>query len=74
MPMPPPAPARFSMTTGTLSTRDIASATGRATISATPPGGKGTTIVIGFDGYASCAATKPAKSNGIVIVNGVRDR
>ena len=39
---------------GALSTRLIASAAGRATISATPPGGNGTTSAIGFDGYASC--------------------
>src|SRR4030095_4522504 len=56
MPMPPPAPALFSMTTGEPSARPIASASGRPTISATPPGGNGTIIVIGFDGYASCAA------------------
>jgi hypothetical protein len=39
---------------GALSTRLIASAAGRATISATPPGGNGTTSAMGFDGYASC--------------------
>jgi hypothetical protein len=54
MPIPPPAPALFSMIMGVLSTRLIASAAGRATISATPPGGNGTTNAIGFDGYASC--------------------
>src|SRR6202011_3678097 len=54
MPMPPPAPDLFSMTMGALSTRLMASAAGRATISATPPGGNGTTSAIGFDGYASC--------------------
>ena len=50
MPMPPPAPALFSMTTGVLRKRLIASATGRATMSATPPGGNGTTSAIGFAG------------------------
>src|ERR1700682_1890396 len=55
MPMAPPAPALFSMTIGALSTRLIASAAGRATMSATPPGGNGTISAIGFDGYASCA-------------------
>src|SRR6266851_7705364 len=62
MPMPPPAPALFSMTIGVLSTRLIASAAGRATISATPPGGNGTTSAIGFDGYTSCACAGKAAS------------
>src|SRR5664279_2622725 len=62
MPMPPPAPGLFSMMMGALRTRLIASATGRATISATPPGGNGTTIAIGFDGYASCACAGTAGS------------
>jgi hypothetical protein len=41
MPVAPPAPERFSTTTVCLSSRPSASATGRATVSATPPGGKG---------------------------------
>ena len=56
MPMPPPAPALFSMTTGWPSARPIASATGRPTVSATPPGGNGTTIVTGRSGYCAFAA------------------
>ena len=51
MPMPPPAPGLFSMTTGCFRSRLIASATGRATVSATPPGGNGTIIVIVWSGY-----------------------
>src|SRR5262249_42202598 len=62
MPTPPPAPARFSTTTGCFSTCPIASATGRATVSATPPGGNGTIIVIGWFGY-SCAASGDAASS-----------
>ena len=50
MPMPPPAPALFSMMTGVARLRLIASPKGRATMSATPPGGNGTTNAIGFDG------------------------
>ena len=46
MPNPPPAPARFSTTMVALSSRASASATGRATVSATPPGGKGTIMVM----------------------------
>ncbi len=58
MPMPPPAPALFSTTIFCFSVFSIATAVGRPVRSATPPGGNGTIIVIGFDGYASCA--KPA--------------
>ena len=50
MPMPPPAPALFSITTGWPRSRDIASATGRATMSASPPGGNGTIMVMGLAG------------------------
>ena len=55
MPMPPPAPALFSMITGCFITVPIASATGRATVSATPPGGNGTIIVTGRSGYWASA-------------------
>jgi hypothetical protein len=48
--MPPPAPGLFSMITGVFNSRDSASANGRPTMSATPPGGNGTISVIGFDG------------------------
>ena len=50
MPMPPPAPPLFSTTTGWSRIRASASATGRPTVSATPPGGKGTTMVSGLLG------------------------
>src|SRR5262245_16284334 len=40
-------------------------AVGRAVMSATPPGGKGTIIWIGLDGKASCA---PASSGEAAIV------
>src|SRR5882672_99881 len=63
MPTPPPAPARFSTTIGCLSTRPIASAIGRATVSATPPGGKGTIIVIGRFGYSCALSGKAARSS-----------
>src|SRR5687768_15578277 len=56
MPIAPPAPARFSMTTGCLSAAPSASATGLATVSATPPGGNGTIIVTGRSGYCATAA------------------
>src|SRR5690606_40451901 len=36
------------------SSRDSASATGRATVSATPPGGNGTIIVMARSGYWAC--------------------
>src|SRR6187200_3433138 len=60
MPIAPPAPGLFSITTGCFSSRDSASATGRATVSATPPGGNGTIIVIGLSGYWANAADDAA--------------
>ena len=42
--MLPPAPGRFSITTGWPSSGAICSASSRAVMSAAPPGGKGTTI------------------------------
>src|ERR1051325_4203117 len=54
MPTAPPAPVRLMTTTGSLSDFCITLASGRPTMSATPPGGNGTIIVIGFDGE-SCA-------------------
>ena len=44
------------MITVCLSSLPSASATGRATVSATPPGGNGTTIVIVRSGYCARAA------------------
>ena len=55
MPSAPPAPALFSITIGCFSSRDSASATGRATVSATPPGGNGTIIVTGLSGQVDWA-------------------
>jgi len=58
----PPAPGLFSITTGCFNSRDSASATGRATVSATPPGGNGTIIVIGLSGYWANAADDAANA------------
>src|SRR3546814_6617249 len=55
MPTAPPAPALFSMTTLWPSSCDRASATGRATVSVTPPGGNGTIIVTALSGYCAWA-------------------
>ena len=55
MPSAPPEPGLFSITTGCFSSRDSASATGRATVSATPPGGNGTIIVTGLSGQVDWA-------------------
>jgi predicted carbohydrate-binding protein with CBM5 and CBM33 domain len=57
--MVPPAPARFSTTTGWPSEADSFSATRRATTSVEPPAGNGTTIRTGRDGKV-CAATGKA--------------
>src|SRR5436853_2797532 len=62
MPSSPPAPGLFSITTGCFSSRDSASATGRATVSATPPGGNGTIIVTGRSGYGACPRAAGAAS------------
>src|SRR5690606_30595518 len=74
MPMPPPAPARFSTTTGCPRLRLIASATGRPTVSATPPGGKGTIIVTGRDGQVSAAPAITRTSFVVVSVGGLVQR
>jgi len=50
MPTAPPAPGRLTITTGCLSDFSMMPASGRPTTSATPPGGNGLTIVIGFEG------------------------
>jgi hypothetical protein len=50
MPSAPPAPTLLSTTTVCFSCFESASATGRATVSASPPGGNGTIIVIGLSG------------------------
>src|SRR3954462_10290921 len=62
MPTAPPAPVRFTTTTGCLRDFCITVASGRPTMSATPPGGNGTIIVIGLDGYDSCATALPPAS------------
>jgi hypothetical protein len=49
----PAAPVLFTTTTGFLRIFSIDAATGRAVRSATPPGGKGATIVIGRSGNFS---------------------
>src|SRR5688572_18444759 len=63
MPTAPPAPVRFTTTTGCLSDFSICDARGRPTMSATPPGGNGTIMVIGFEGYASWASAVKAARN-----------
>jgi len=52
----PNAPGLFSTTTGWPRTGRICSPTIRMTISVALPGPNGTTTLIGFDGYLSCAA------------------
>jgi hypothetical protein len=78
MPSAPPAPARLSTTTDCLSSRPSASATGRATVSATPPGGNGTIIVIGLSGHvcacAAAATTSEANSRQRNVVRQTRMR
>src|SRR3954462_5371098 len=62
-PMLPPAPGRFSTTTGWPRRSDIGTAMLRATRSALPPGGKLTMKRIGFDGHCAWAAPASAISS-----------
>jgi len=66
-----PAPGLFSTITGWPSSRDSASATGRATASAPPPGGKPITRRIGFSGQAwapaIAACTASARPSAIFV-------
>ncbi len=50
MPTAPPAPGRLMSTIGCFSDFSMIEASGRPTISATPPGGNGSTMVMGFVG------------------------
>src|ERR671914_1517329 len=67
MPTAPPAPVRFTTTTGCFQIFSICAASGRPTMSATPPGGNGTTIVTGFEGYAWPSAAAAKTSSAIPI-------
>ena len=67
MPVAPPAPTRFSTTTVCFSSLPSASATGRATVSATPPGGKGTIMVMGLSAGQPWAQTAPLASRPVAV-------
>jgi hypothetical protein len=60
----PLAPGRFSITTGWPSNRAIPSAKSRAAKSVPPPGGLGTSTVIGRLGAHPCARAGVASSSG----------
>src|SRR6185295_1496214 len=60
MPMFPDAPGRLSTMTGCFHFWDRCRAITRASGSATPPDGKGTTMCTGLDGYMSWAWTGTA--------------
>src|SRR3954462_8492269 len=61
MPAAPEAAGTLRPGTGCFSRRSITAETGRAVWSATPPGGKGTTRLIGRAGYSSCAPAPSGK-------------
>src|SRR5690242_18309160 len=61
--MLPPAPARFSTTTGAPSARPRGPAMARATTSGWPPGAKGTTSFTGWAGAHWAATGKAARNN-----------
>src|SRR3954470_375084 len=64
--MPPPAPARLSITTGCPSASVSLGAMARATKSAPPPAGNVTTTLIGLLGYA-CPSAGVADKNPMLI-------
>ena len=67
VPMVPPAPGRLSTRTGTASARARRSEKTRAMKSVPPPGVKGTTMVMGFDGYCCAWAAAQADSQKAAI-------
>ncbi|MNV73445.1 hypothetical protein D3C71_1665950 [compost metagenome] len=65
VPIVPPAPALFSTMTCLPSASFNCCASARASVSAAPPGGKGTTMRMGLSGYvwACAAAPRPMVSS-----------
>src|SRR5690606_19095632 len=71
VPIFPPAPGLFSTITDCFNESLIICATIRPITSAGPPAGKGTTSLIGLDGYASDAtapATRPVDAHKPMII------
>ncbi len=68
IPMVPPAPGRFSSTTGWPSCVLSFSETVRAMMSVELPGVKGTTTLIGFAGQACAHAAVCAVQNAIAAI------
>jgi DNA-binding transcriptional LysR family regulator len=66
--MRPPAPGRFSTSTGCFSSSFMRSAIRRAAISAEPPGAKPTTILTGLSTCAWAAKARPAKHSAVPIL------
>ena len=64
LPTAPPAPPRFSTTTGCPRIFSSAAAIGRAARSACPPGGKGTIIVSVREGQPPCAQAAAGATSG----------
>ena len=64
-PMRPPAPVRFSTTTGWPSVSPMRSARMRAATSVEPPGAKGTIRRIGRFGVQAGCAARPPDNNGV---------
>ncbi len=60
--MEPDAPARFSTTTGCLSRSASFWPTMRAAVSVGPPGGNGTTSLMGLVGQACAMAAVPVRA------------
>src|SRR5262249_48494461 len=70
MPILPPAPPRFSMTTGLPSASPSGVLISRAAMSVPPPAGKHTIMVICRSGYSARAAEHGAPAAAIKIIAG----
>src|SRR3954466_16203191 len=66
------APGRFSTITGWPMFCETLAATRRVTPSAPPPGGKPTTQLIGFEGYADCARAPNGAMTAVAAISNCR--
>src|SRR6187402_3222388 len=67
--MLPPAPGRFSMTTGCPHIFCNSTPSERATMSVVPPGGNGTIMRTGFDGQLCACAVSEEITNAVATNN-----
>src|SRR6185436_6270922 len=72
--MLPPAPVRFSTTTGTFTRSVRRCASIRATTSPPPPAANGTTNLIGLLGYFCCARAGNVEASPIASADSMKSR